>query len=73
MKSTYEKRWGHARFKKATAHFEVKAQKRREAETRNTKYQRLSISDKWNHVSNSPGDCMKQRAKIAAAMREALK
>jgi len=63
MKSTYEKRWGHPRFKKATAHLEVKAQKRREAEARNSKFQALSRDDKWYHICEAPGECKKQKAK----------
>jgi len=64
MKQTYEKRWGHARFKKATIHLEVKAQKRREAEARNSKYQALSYVDKCKWILCMPGNHAKQSAKL---------
>lgn len=66
MKSTYEKRWGHARFRKATKHFEVKAQKRREAEARQMKYQSLTRDQKWDRACNSRGNCENEKRKLAA-------
>jgi regulator of protease activity HflC (stomatin/prohibitin superfamily) len=38
MKSTYEKRWGHPRTKKAVKHLEAKARKQAEAKARNEAY-----------------------------------
>lgn len=48
MKSTYEKRWGHPRYRIATKHIEIKARKREEAENRQAEYNRNRLRYKTN-------------------------
>ena len=55
MKSTYEKRWGHPRFKKAIKHLVVKARKREEAEMRQSRWNRLSLEEKIEAEHLRPG------------------
>lgn len=60
MKSTYEKRWGHPRFKKATIHLQNKLVKRQEADERNTKWSNLSFSEKISDLQVRVGYSGKQ-------------
>ena len=65
MKSTYEKRWGHARFRKAVVHLRIKELKRNEAMARNAKYQALTRDEKWERACSATGNCANQKTKLA--------
>ena len=65
MKTSYEKRWGHPRYRKATKHLEIKAQTRREAEARQMKYDALTRDQKRDRACNSRGNCENEKRKLA--------
>ena len=65
MKSTYEKRWGHPRYRKAVIHLQIKEQKRHEAEARQMKYNALSRDEKWGRAINARGNCENEMRKLA--------
>jgi len=66
MKSTYEKRWGHPRTRKATIKRTMKAQRRTEAHDRNERWNGLSQIEQIAILRFRPGKCAKQIARINA-------
>ena len=70
MKSTYEKRWGHPRFRKAVKHLQIKEQKRVEAEARNAKYAGMTYTEKMYLILSVPGNCLRQLQRLHGNQEE---